>query len=62
MLEQLMLDPRTHIYLELVSSVERHEHLYVATPSSVFRKEPKRILLLEKRMELETKTWHAGTT
>ena len=36
-----MLDPQTHIYLELVLPEERHENVYMATPLSVFKKKPK---------------------
>ena len=31
-LERLKINPRTHIYLESVSPVECHEHVYMATP------------------------------
>ena len=37
-LEQLKLDPQIHIYLESVSPGKHYEHVYMATPTSVFLK------------------------
>ena len=60
MLEQLKLDPLTHIYLESVLPEEHHEHVYMATPIYTFKKKKKKkikiILMPKKEMKLDPQT------
>ena len=53
-LEWLQLYPRTHIYLESVSPKDHHEHVYMV--KKIAPKTKKKVLLPEKRKELDPQT------